>query len=167
MKIGQIMTRDVQPCRPRDSLADATRVMLDRDCGCVPVVDGNNKVAGILTDRDVCRAAYVEGKPLSAIEVQSVMAKEVFSCRSDENLKEAEKLMRQKQIRRIPVIDQYGHLVGLLALSDVVRATRLSRPGDDPGLWPEDVAVTLAAICEPKTSARARLREPSDGILRS
>ena len=59
--------------------------------------------------------------------------------------------MRQKQIRRIPVIDQDDHLVGLLALNDLVRAARMSRPGDEPGLWPEDVAVTLAAICEPKT----------------
>lgn len=84
MQIGQIMSREVHSCRPQDSLADVMRLMLARDCGCVPIVDSNNEVAGIITDRDVSRAAYVEGKPL---EVQNVMSTDVSSCRPDENVR--------------------------------------------------------------------------------
>ena len=77
MRVEQLMTRTVETCEPHDTLVTAARIMWTRDCGCVPVVvpeEGGHRVVGMLTDRDVCMAAYLQGRPLSEISVASVMS---------------------------------------------------------------------------------------------
>src|SRR5262249_2141909 len=80
MIVSQMMSRNVETCRPKDSLALAAGKMWDRDVGCLPVVDEEGRVVGTVTDRDICMAAYTQGRPLDAMCVESAMAKNTFSC---------------------------------------------------------------------------------------
>jgi CBS domain-containing protein len=113
------MTEDVFTCTPEASLAEATRIMWERDCGVVPVLDADGRVAGVVTDRDACMAAYTKGRPLAQIPVATVMSTGVHTCRPDDDLGHAEKIMRLKQVRRLPVVDDGDRLVGLLSLNDI------------------------------------------------
>ena len=71
MKVEQIMNREVKTCRPQDSLNRAAQIMWDEPCGAVPVVDDQHRPVGFLTDRDICMAAYTQGKPLEQLRVES------------------------------------------------------------------------------------------------
>ena len=121
MKVSQLMKQAVWSCRPEDSLNAAAEIMWDNDCGCIPVCDADGRLAGMITDRDVCMAAYLQGGTLRALRVYSAMAKEVFSCRPDDTTAKAEATMRQHRIRRLPVVDDDGRLVGFLSLSDIAK----------------------------------------------
>ena len=89
--------------------------------GVIPVVNHEGAVVGMVTDRDLCMAAYTQGKPLGEIPVSTAMARDVFGCRPQDSIESVEHLMRDKHIRRVPVIDAEGRLVGLISLNDIVR----------------------------------------------
>lgn len=147
MKISELMTRNVRSCRKGDTLSQAAQLMWDHDCGCVPVVGGDGKVLGMLTDRDICMAAQFSGKPLDALKVEDSMSKHLFSCAPGDTIDEVEAIMREQQIRRLPVIDG-GELVGIVSMNDLVRAAtskKLHR-----AVRPDGVDATLAAICQPR-----------------
>jgi predicted transcriptional regulator len=77
MKIQNVMTRDVSACSPEDMLSRAAQLMWERDCGCVPVIDHSGVVCGMVTDRDICIAAYTQGLPLHQIAVRRAMSPHV------------------------------------------------------------------------------------------
>ena len=130
MKVEQIMNRNVKVCRPQDSLNKPAQIMWDEPCGAVPVVDDQRKPVGFLTDRDICMAAYTQGKPLHEVRVETAMARKVVSCVAEDDLTSAAGLMRQHRTRRLPVIDRNGVLVGLLSLDDLAcEAARALRGG--------------------------------------
>ena len=141
MKVADLMTRDVRACTIHDSLNAAARIMWDHDCGCAPVVDGYGRLAGIVTDRDICMAAYTQGLPLEAIPVERVMSPRVISCARGDDLETAHRLMRTHEIHRIPVADSHGRLLGILSLSDLVNYSR----GDSAAVAAE-IAETISAI---------------------
>jgi CBS domain-containing protein len=95
--------------------------MWDHDIGSVPVVDAERRVVGMITDRDVCMAAYTQGKPLSEIPVANVMSTKVLTIGPDDALSAAERLMREGQVRRIPVIDREQRLIGIVSQNDFMR----------------------------------------------
>lgn len=135
MKVEQVMNRDVKTCRPQDSLNQAAQMMWDERCGAVPVVDAQSKPIGFLTDRDICMAAYTQGKPLVALQVEGAMARKVVCCRAEDDLDSAAQLMRQNRTRRLPVVDREGVLVGLLSLDDLAcEAARTLRGGTNDDL---------------------------------
>jgi len=154
MKVEQIMTRDVSTCRPQDSLSVAARMMWDHDCGCVPVVEGES-VVGMITDRDVCMAAYTQGRSLGSIPVASAMSKQLHSCRSDESIMVAERTLRLHRVRRLPVVDADGRLVGILSLNDIAREAAREHDPIVREVSPEGFTETFAEICEPCTPGRA------------
>src|SRR5215472_13332338 len=82
MDIERVMKHDVMACHPNDSLNRAAQLMWENACGCVPVVDEVGKPVGLITDRDICMAAYTQGRPLDAITVDASMARNVISCRT-------------------------------------------------------------------------------------
>jgi CBS-domain-containing membrane protein len=130
MKVEQIMNRDVKTCGPQDPLNRAAQIMWEERCGAVPVVDEQSRPIGFLTDRDICMAAYTQGKPLDALRVETAMARKVVSCGVEDELGSAARLMQQNRTRRLPVIDQNGKLVGLLSLDDLAcEAARTLRGG--------------------------------------
>ena len=150
MIVGELMTRDVRTCAPTDSLNRAAQLMWEGDCGCVPVVDANGFVLGIITDRDICMATYTQGKPLHEIAVSSAISWQVFSCREDDDIAHAEALMQRHQVRRLPVTSFSGRLVGLLSLSDIIKRAKTPHRSVDKSLSPAAVALTVAAIGRPR-----------------
>lgn len=140
VKVRDIMTTDVACCAPGDSLEHAARLMWERDCGVVPVVDGS-RVVGMVTDRDCCMAAFTKGRRLDEIPVDEVMARQVKSCVPDDKLDQIERQLRQFQIRRMPVISA-GKLVGIISLNDLALAAERGQEA------PEELAGTLATISQ-------------------
>jgi CBS-domain-containing membrane protein len=115
----------------------------------------------MITDRDICMAAYTQGKPLQEIRVQSAMSKDVVSCKSTDSLEQAEELMRRNKVRRLPVVDAEKRLVGLLSLHDVARAA-LSEPPATHEARLRDAGQLLAEVCEPRLRPNAACElEPS------
>jgi CBS domain-containing protein len=156
MDIFKLMTRQVFTCRPDDSLATAAAVLWDNDVGCAPVVDAERHVVGMITDRDICMAAYTKGVPLSQIQVSDVMSREIHACSPDQTVVEAEAVMRSRRVRRTPVVDRDGRLVGILSLNDLAREATTRRGRKTSELPVDEVAATLAAVSEP--------RRTNDGI---
>jgi len=151
MNVGQLMNRDVETCRVDDTLAVAARKMWDRDIGCLPVLGRNGYLACVVTDRDVCMAGYTQGRPLNEIPVSVAMSRQLHTCREEDALIEAEEIMRAKQVRRLPVLSAQGGLVGMISLSDLVRALERPSEGRRRRLSAEEVSATLAAVCEPRS----------------
>lgn len=154
MKVEQLMTRNVETCHPGDSLSVAAHIMWDRDCGCVPVVepeDGTARLVGMVTDRDVCMAAYTQGRKLAEIEVRGVMATKLFCCRSTDSIDDALKAMEENQLHRLPVVGKDGRLVGLISLADAAREAARERPrGSKKEVTDLRIAEVLEAISAPR-----------------
>lgn len=148
MRVEELMTRTVRTCAPTDNLNVAADIMWNNDCGCVPVVDPNEHVIGMITDRDIAMAAYTGGKPLSEIPIHVAMARDVKACHVDEDVATAEFVMRANQIRRVPILDHDDHLVGMLSLNDIARAA--AEPQHVGVRFVEDLARTMASICQPR-----------------
>ena len=119
MKVRELMVPNVRACFANDDLATAARLMWEHDCGCVPVLDDQALVVGMLTDRDICVAVFFRGVPISEIRVSEVMSRQLFTCSSDDDLASAEKIMSDKKVRRLPVLNKEGRMVGLISFSDI------------------------------------------------
>lgn len=145
MKIKELMTREVACCSPSTPLNEAAHIMWERDCGSLPVVEDGRAIA-MITDRDICMAAYHRGLRLSDMRVQDAMSHQVFACEPDEDISRAEARMRERQVRRLPVVEDDGHLVGILSLASIVREATSSRRD---GVSEHEVVATLAGICTP------------------
>ncbi len=150
MRVEDLMTRQVQWCRPEGSLEQAARLMWDHDCGCIPVCtgDGVNRVVGMITDRDVCMSALFQGKSLRDLRVSDAMSKSVETCRSTDTLAQAEKTMRGGRIRRLPVLDKDDVLVGMISLADLAREAAREQTRPHKEITETEVGDTLATICQ-------------------
>jgi CBS domain-containing protein len=156
MKIDKVMTTDVKCCRSDETLNAAAKLMWEHDVGCVPVVDEAQRVVGMLTDRDVCMAAYTKGTTLSSVPVAAAMSDKVISCDIDESLATVEQRMRIHKIRRLPVL-KGTQLVGMVSLNDIARAWQRRVSDKKSAISADDVATTLASICEPRLLASSGL----------
>jgi CBS domain-containing protein len=148
MKVQDLMTREVGACRAFDGADKGAKIMWERDCGSVPVLDQEGAVVAMLTDRDLCMAAMLQGKGLSEIRVSSAMSKDLWYCRPDDDLLHAEEVMRAHKVRRLPVVDAHGKLLGILSLSDLARASMDAEAGKQRkrAVQPSEVGTTLGAI---------------------
>lgn len=147
MKVENLMTRTVYSCREGDSLEQAARIMWESDLGCLVVIDEAERPIGMITDRDALMAVYTQGVSLRDTQVSSAMSREVRKCSPETALKEVEQVMQRAQIRRMPVVNASGKLVGIITLGDVARSSQ-SAPmhlAEMPGL-----AKTLACITQPR-----------------
>lgn len=144
MKVSSMIRRNVTTCTIHDNLGRAAQLMWNHDIGCLPVIDDQGHVVGMITDRDACMAAYMQDAPLRAIPVTTAMATRVFSCREADEVAAVENTMREHQIHRMPVIDDQGHPIGIVSLNDIARA---ASTGTVPA---QDVVATLAAVSAPR-----------------
>jgi CBS domain-containing protein len=149
MKIAELMTNGPFTCSMSDTLARAAQIMWDRDCGAVPVTDDDGRTVGIVTDRDICMAAYTQGKTLSEIPVAVAASEAVVSASPDDSVEAVAALMRDNQIRRVPVLDGAGQPRGIVGVGDIVRHLAGLRTTDG-ALSADLVARTLAAISQPR-----------------
>src|SRR5713101_3048515 len=139
MKVQEIMSIDLETCRADDTLSRAAQIMWDHDCGVVPVVDGEAHLVGMLTDRDVCMAAYTQGRPLSDIQVSSACSRMLCTCTLGDSVESVEELMSTARVRRIPVIDAEGKLCGIVSIGDLAQRIHESTRKSD-GLSYQDIA---------------------------
>ena len=122
MQVQHIMTIAPLKCGPQATLADAAALMWHGDCGIVPVVDDAGHVLGVLTDRDICIAAWSQNRPLAEISARDLLRREPVTCRPTDDVQVALSLMHDHRVRRLPVVDEHGILEGILSINDVVLA---------------------------------------------
>lgn len=145
MLIRTVMTPGAVTCGAGDTLEHAAKLMWENDIGFLPVVDHAGRVIGAITDRDALMAAYTRGAGLNALVVEAVMAHPPITCTIHDNARQLEQVMAQRQIRRVPVIDELGKPIGVITLGDLARASLV---GHD--LSPRGPTSTLAAITQPR-----------------
>jgi CBS domain-containing protein len=119
MRVKDIMITDIETCTPHSDLESVAITMWNKDCGSVPVMN-EGKPVGMITDRDISIAAATQHRLLSDIKVSDVKDGQVITCKPEQDIKEALKLMTQSRIRRLPVIDTRGQLAGVLSMGDIV-----------------------------------------------
>jgi CBS domain-containing protein len=152
MQVKDLMTPSPTACTLQDTTNEAARIMWERDCGAVPVVDDQGRVVGMITDRDICIAAYFQGEPLSQIRVADVMSRELSTVRPDDDVTRAEHVMREHQIRRLPVVADGQLLVGILSVGDLALHVPQASGSRQPAETQELLQV-LSAVSEPRASA--------------
>ena len=141
MQLKEIMTADVEVIRPDSSIADAAKKMRSLDVGSLPVCDGE-RLLGMITDRDITIRATADGRDPNNTLVRDCMSPEIVYCFEDQSAEEAERLMQEKQIRRLPVLTREKQLAGIIALGDLATKT------DDV----QQVGRTVREISEPAAS---------------
>ncbi|HXG82595.1 MAG TPA: CBS domain-containing protein [Pyrinomonadaceae bacterium] len=143
MKVGKIMTTDVGFCGLKDDLSKVVETMRHKDCGVVPVVDAENQLVGVITDRDVCLA--VGNKKLSAVKAGEITGNDAVTvCAPDDKIKSALRKMRKYQLKRLPVVGQSGEIVGILSVTDVLREVKKDKS------LKKQTYKTLRGIFEPR-----------------
>lgn len=116
--IRDFMTSNPQSVEPSSTIADAARLMRDNDVGSLPVVE-DGKLTGVVTDRDIAIRAVAEGKDPQGTKVGEVLSQDVVTIDPQQDLDEALRLMARHQVRRLPVVEEDGRLVGIVAQADV------------------------------------------------
>lgn len=127
MQVKDIMSMSVQTCSPFDSLETVAQRLWEHDIGALPVIGADGRAQAVITDRDVCMAAYTRGKPLAQIQANEAMSSGLISCRSEDEIATAARKMAKHQVRRLPVVDAGGRVVGVLSMNDLALAA-----GDPP-----------------------------------
>ena len=123
-RIREIMTSNPSTVEPDKTVVDAARIMMREDAGVVPVTE-NGRLTGMVTDRDIAIRVVAEGKDPQSTPVREVASKDLVTIDPQQDLDEALRLMAQHQVRRLPVVEEDGRLVGVVAQADV------ARKGDD------------------------------------
>lgn len=150
--VSNVMQAAPRSCVPEDPLNRAAQIFWEADCGFLPVLGADGKVIGVITDRDVCMAEYLKGGSLLGSSVGSAMSKRVYSCAPEHPIEHALSLMAAHQIRRLPVLDGDGKLVGVVALADIARHIHALQ-GDAISAHAA-LGVTLARISERRRSSQ-------------
>jgi len=119
-----VMTADPACCTPQTTLDEVARLMLQNDCGEIPVVDSSNHLIGVVTDRDIVSRVVAEGKNPAAHTAASCMSQPVVTVPADAPLDQVVSTMEAHQIRRVPVVDGHGCCAGIIAQADVARTSR-------------------------------------------
>lgn len=128
MKVEELMTRDPVTLRPESTCSEAAAIMKSEDCGSLPVVK-DGKLAGIVTDRDIVIRGVAGGKDPTHLAVSEIMTTGPITIAPDMKAEDASKLMSQKQVRRLPVVEN-GRLVGILTLGQLARHESATAAGE-------------------------------------
>jgi CBS domain-containing protein len=149
VRASEVMTRDVATVYPNDPIKLAARLMRQCDCGALPVVGRNDELVGMITDRDITVRLVARGIDPRAAFVRDCMTGETFKCHVDDSIEDCLDLCSRHQIRRVPVVDDRDHVVGMISQSDMALLAG-SRPGRGER---RALAETLCAISEPSRGA--------------
>jgi CBS domain-containing protein len=128
MKVRQAMHRNVEWRDPSTSVAELAKAMRDADIGSIPIGQ-DDRLIGMVTDRDLALRALTDGRDVSALTARDVMTKGIVYCEDDDDIDQAIALMQQKQVRRLPVIDDNKRMVGMLSLGDISHSAEQVRTG--------------------------------------
>ena len=125
-----VMTPEPQCCSPETPLNEVANLMVEADCGEIPVVDGSNRLIGVVTDRDIVCRVVAKGKDPSSCTAQDAMTQPVVAVLADTTLDEIVAVMEENQIRRVPVVDAAGCCCGIVSQADVAMVARESEVGE-------------------------------------
>ncbi|HEY2993984.1 MAG TPA: CBS domain-containing protein [Methylomirabilota bacterium] len=127
MKVKHLMTKDPTCCVASDTAQRAAAIMRDENVGIVPVIENeqSRRLVGVVTDRDLCMNVVAEGRDPSAVAVEACMTTKVVSCAPGDAVAKATELMKDNQVRRVPVVDEHGALAGIVAMADLVERAEL------------------------------------------
>ena len=125
MRVQEIMTREPACCTADDTARHAAELMEKHDCGGIPVVEdeASRRVVGIVTDRDIALRAVARGRGADT-SVRDLMSRDPECCQGDADVDAAERIMKERQVRRVPVVDGEGSLVGIVAQADLALEDR-------------------------------------------
>src|SRR5881396_877784 len=123
MKVRDVMTPDPACCVPTDTIQQAAKLMVEADCGCIPVVEDlqAKKIVGTLTDRDIACRCTAQGKGPDAL-VSEAMSTNPSCCHSEDDVRDVERVMKERQVRRVPIVDEQNRCIGIVAQADLARA---------------------------------------------
>ncbi|MBQ3146034.1 MAG: CBS domain-containing protein [Clostridia bacterium] len=138
MKVKECMCTDVACVKPETTICDVAKLMLNKHIGCIPVCDNNKNVVGLVTDRDLTLRSLACEKDIKQTPVSEIMTTKVFNVSPDAEVSEAEKIMCDCQIRRVPVVEN-DILVGIITIGDLANNQNVSH---------NEVSNTVEGICK-------------------
>ena len=150
MRVEEVMMRTPVCCGPETNLGAATELLWSRNCGILPIVNAQQKVIGVITDRDLCIALGTRNQLAGQVAVGEVMSGTVYSCRPEDDIHAALDTMARNRVRRLPVISKEGHLEGILSMDNVVLHADAAGAGKTAELGSRDIVVTLQRIYGPR-----------------
>jgi CBS domain-containing protein len=155
MQVQKMMTSKPACVTPEDTARDAARLMKKHNCGCLPVVESQKsmRLVGVVTDRDLAIRGLAEGKGADT-PISQLMTRDPSCCSPDTDVSEVERIMSERQVRRVPVVDSEGRCAGIVAQADLALSI-------DDVVSDREVAQTVERISEPSHSPR---REPEPGL---
>jgi CBS domain-containing protein len=146
MKVKDAMTGTAYYCQHDTNLGSATELMWVGNCGFLPVMGPDGKIAGVVTDRDICIALGTRNRLPGNIAVGDVMSGRLFACSPDDDVHMALRLMQEGGVRRLPVIGGNGALVGVISMDDLLLRAEVPGIGKRPELSLDEVVRTYRAI---------------------
>ncbi len=150
MKISELMSQPVVFCRPEDSLARAAELMWNHDLGWLPVANAGGSLVGVVTDRDVCMAAWLRDRRLHELQVGGVMSQAVTTCNTEDTVEAAHEMLRRERLHRLPVIDGEGNLTGVVTINDLAHHGAAGPVHD-----------TLCSVSQPRNAPERTVPLPS------
>ena len=125
-----VMTSDPACCSPGTTLDQVAKLMVENDCGEIPVIDVNDQPIGVVTDRDIVCRVVADGKNPMAYTAETCMSQPVVTVATNDSLEDVVATMEKHQIRRVPVVDERGCCTGIVSQADVARAEPLPEVGE-------------------------------------
>lgn len=145
MRISEIMTREPELIDPNSSIRDAAMRMKNEDIGALPIGE-NDRLIGMVTDRDIAIRAVAEDRNPSSTTVRDVMSQKIYYCFEDDDVEDAARCMAENQVRRLPILNRDKRLTGIVSLADIAQTGE------------ECEKTALEGVSEPSSEAR---REPA------
>lgn len=144
MRAIELMSRNPATCTPETAIERAAQLMNAHDCGCLPVVDsGSGRVVGVVTDRDIATRAVAHGR-LPQSYVSDVMSRDPRCCSPADDIETVQRIMAEHQVRRVPIVDEEGYCIGIIAQADLALHNLPDR----------EIARTVERISEPTATSR-------------
>lgn len=141
MKINECMCQDVCFVKPDCKVYDVARIMNENHIGCIPICNDEKNIVGVVTDRDIVLRTVACDKDVKQTQVSEIMTTNVYTCKCEQEVKEAQDLMKKNQIRRIPIVDSNSKMVGILTTGDLIKNNKLDE---------QNVTNTMQQICNSK-----------------
>jgi CBS domain-containing protein len=150
MKVSDVMMRSAASCGPETNLGAAVEILWERNCGILPIVDAEQKVIGVVTDRDLCIALGTRNRPACEITVGEVTSGKLIACAAEDDIRTAMASMAHAKVRRLPVLSAGGKLEGILSMDDVAMHSETRTGKGTSGISYDEVVETLKAVYGPQ-----------------
>jgi CBS-domain-containing membrane protein len=156
MKVKDVMTGTPYSSPLWANLGMATELMWKGNCGFLPVVDAEQRLCGVITDRDICVALGTRNQLAGEVRVEEIAQRKVYACVPDDDIHVALQNMREGHVRRLPVVDRDGKLAGVVSMDDLLLHAEPNGVGKEPELSANEVVRAYRAIMKKDLPVRAK-----------